>query len=323
MSATLCTIYDCEFDLYHKGVIKDNTVYVVDEKGNSRSAKECVCEHINWDMVQFYTGYYDETNTEPQKDTSKWGYFLLTTGEIMVPPTYDYAYPFYGDRAKVKKDNRYGFIVPEGREVVESVWDDTARAFHKALSWVKKDGKFGYIDKNGEVILSPQFEMAKEFQYLDVFTIDSKEERQYAALVKKDGKHGYIDERGTYIFEPIFDDGKEFWDRGYAPVMIRGKWGFIDRRGEFVVAFQFDNIGSSDGFITRENVNKEKTFFGYNAEVVSFYTVKKYKQWGLLTDDFDIIMPEDGNRYVLHREMKIYIKDGTVTSKRKLKADKG
>ncbi|AKL94572.1 hypothetical protein CACET_c10890 [Clostridium aceticum] len=320
MRAGCCTIYDCEFDLYYKGRIKDKVVYVVDEEGNYKAAEEYVCQHISFDMVQFYIGCYDESNTEPQKDTSKWGYFLLSTGVIIVPPTYDYAYPFYGDRAKVKKNNRYGFIDPEGREVVEIVWDDTADAFHKALSWVKKEDKFGYIDKNGEVILSPQFEVAKEFRCLDVFTVHSQEKRQYAALVKKDGKYGYIDKKGTYIFEPSFDDAKEFWDIGYAAVMVRGKWGFINGRGEFVVALQFDDVGGSDGFITRKNVNKEKTFFGYNAEVVSFYTVKKYKQWGLLTDDFDIIMPEDGKQYVIHRGMKIYIKDGKVTSRRELKS---
>lgn len=34
MDKEACTIYDCEFDLYYKGLIMDSTVYRIDEEGN-------------------------------------------------------------------------------------------------------------------------------------------------------------------------------------------------------------------------------------------------------------------------------------------------
>lgn len=31
-----CTIYDCEFDLHHKGIIIEDDVYALDKKGNKQ-----------------------------------------------------------------------------------------------------------------------------------------------------------------------------------------------------------------------------------------------------------------------------------------------
>lgn len=322
MTKELCTIYDCEWDLYYKGAIEDNTVYRIDEEGSLAPAGEYICEHIDFDMVQFYTGCYDGTYTEPGKGTSKWGYFQRSTGRVIVPPTYDYAYPFYCDRAKVQKNKKYGFIDPEGSAVVEIIWDDTANAFHKALCWVKEGDKFGYIDKYGTVVLPPQFEVAKGFQFIG----KSYDEHKYAALVKKDGKYGYIDEKGNYIFEPGFKDARKFWRIGhepvksFAPIRIYEKWGFIDINGDFAAAFQFDDVGQEGAFSTTGNINKEKALFG--AEHIHFYTVRKFGQWGLMNSDFNVIMPEDGKRYVEYRGTKVYIKDGKVTSMRKLEVKK-
>ena len=316
MKEIACTIYDCEFDLYHKGVIKDNVVYKLDNEGNPVPIKEYVCEYVDFDRVQFYTGYYDRTYSEPQKDNSKWGYFQLSTGSVIVPPIYDYACPFYGDRARVYKNKKYGFIDTEGSEVVEVLWDNTAGAFHEALCWVRKGDKFGYIDKRGRVILSPQFDIAKEFEFIG----NDYEGHKYAALVKKDGKYGYIDEKGKYIFEPSFDDAKKFWSKGYAPVKAYGKWAFIDKSGEFVVAFQFHEVGEEGRFEINEYLENQKTL---SSELyIDFYTVNKDGQWGLMDSNFNIIMPEPGANYVIYKGIKLFIKEGRVTSKRKVPLNK-
>lgn len=355
-----CTIYDCEFDLYHKGLIKDNIVYSLDDEGNPVPPREHICEYVDFGRVQFYIGHCNIHYAESGEDDSKWGYLQYSTGRIVVPPIYDYAAPFYGNRACVKKNKKYGFIDPEGREIVETIWDDTAGNFRGNLCWVKEGEEFGYIDKNGTIVIPLQFDTAEQFQS---FRKDNQEDCKYAALVKKDGKYGYIDqmgnyifelvfdtaeqfhsisknncgdynyaaivkrdgkygyinENGNYIFEPSFEDAKEFWSVGYAPVKY-GRWSFIDRSGEFVVAFQFDEIGESGNFSTKKIINEEKVRYG--AEYIDFYTVKKDGQWGVMIDNFDIIMVEDDLHYVVYRDMRIYIKNGRVTSMRKLKIKK-
>jgi len=312
MDKELCTIYDCEWDLYYKGVIQDNVVCVLDNEGNPDIASEYICEYIDFDMVQFYIGYYDEM-TNSKKDKSKWGYFRLSTGRVVVPPIYNHTNPFYGDRAKVQKDKKYGFVDPEGIEVVKTIWSDAAGAFYTEICWVKEGDKFGYIDKFGAVVLPPQFEDAKQFRSIG----KAYEKNKYVALVKKDGKYGYIDGKSDYIFEPSFEDAKEFCSRGYAPVMTHEKWSFIDGNGEFVVAFQFDDVGESGMVHTNENLNKEKA--SNKTEYIHFYTVRKHRQWGLMNDDFEIIMPLDVQNYVVYIGNKIYITDGRVTSIRKVK----
>lgn len=317
MDKEFCTIYDCEFDGYQKGVVADNIVYAIDDDGNQAPAREYICEYVDFGMVQFYTGYYDESGEYLERKSSKWGYFQLSTGKVLIPPIYDYARPFYGDRAMVEKDKKYGFIDPEGNEVVEIKWDETDIAFHKAPSWVRGGDKYGYIDKHGQVVIPLKFELAKGFKSIE----ESYKGNRYVALVKKGGKYGYIDEKGNYIFEPSFEDAKAFWNfdcnptRCFAPVKAFGKWGFIDLRGKVIVDFQFDNIGESKYFYVADNTNIDKRSFGNHR--IQFYTVKKDGQWGLMNGDFDIIMQDEGQQYVVYRGRRVYMKDGRVTSIRK------
>lgn len=318
-----CTIYDCEFDLYRSGVLKDNIVYALDDEGNEVPAKEYVCEYVDFGMVQFYTGDYNQTGARSKGDDCKWGYFLHSTGEVVIQPIYDYAYPFYGDCAKVEKDMKCGFIDYEGREVVRIMWDDTDSSLNQGLCWVRKGDKFGYINDLGVVVISPQFEMAKVFQFIG----DSYEDKKCTAIVKKYGKYGFIDEKGEYIFKPSLDDARDFWPAGYgqkkryaAPVKAFGKWGFIDNKGHLIVDFQLNDVGREESFSTKEIINKEKVRL--DEEHINFYTVNKDGKWGIMNNDLEVVMPEDGQNYVVYRNRKIYIKNGWVVSIRRIKVKK-
>lgn len=313
MIKELCTVYDCEFDLYHDAVIKDDIVYALDKEGNSVPVRDYICPYVDFDMVQFYTGF-DGRHVAPERDNSKWGYVQLSTGKIIVPPKYDYALPFYGNRASVKTNNKYGFIDPKGSEIVELIWDDTDSSFYKGLCWVKKDSKFGYIDERGTIVLPLQFENAEQFERIGK---DNNGDYEYTALVKKDGKYGYIDIKGNYIIEPSFDEVKKFWFKDYIAVKAHEKWKFISKRGELVSAFEFDDVGESGVFSIKEIALEKKLFSG--AGHIDFYTVKKGGKWGIMFENSDIVMLEGHERYVVYRNMKIYIKDGHVTSMRKLK----
>jgi hypothetical protein len=306
MNSINCTVYDCEFDQYSIGVIIDNIVYILDKDKNPALAREFVCEHIDFDLVQFYIGHYNiQYYDDAEKDTSKWGFFNLSTGKIVVPAQYDYASPFYGDRAMVKKDGKCGFINPQGEIVADIIWDQIDDALLNTPCPVKKNGKWGYIDKNGKVIFEPCLETAERFEAV--------EPEGYAAVIKKDGKYGFIDEKVNYIFEPKFDGAKKFWRRGYAPVKGYGKWGFIDRMGALTMTFQFDDLGEGSGYFQNEGISK------ILGRYVEFYTVKINEKWGIIDDNFNIIMPELKNRYITYAGYDTYIKDGRITSKRKKK----
>lgn len=326
MKYTKCTIYDCEFENYVDGVIINNVVYVYDETNNIILPKEKVCEYVDYGMVQFFIGEYNYI-----KDTgnAKWGYLNLLDGEIVVPPIYDKAFPFYGDRACVMLNGKYGFIDPWGNIIVKLIWDNSYITFHNGLCPVKKSFLWGYIDKDGNAIIKPRFEESNHFEefekgiyiakvkkdskygYIDeygkfvispVFEILDRfsmiNNKTFIALVKKEHKYGYIDIAEKYIVEAHFDDAKPFWKKGYAPVMIKGLWAYIDIHGEFVIPFQFQEVG--DGFFNDD-----------------FYPVKKNDKWGIIDENLNILMPGEDKRYVIYKDRKIYIKEGRITSKRK------
>lgn len=316
-----CTIYDCEFDSYQKGVIKDNIVYAISNQ-RTMPAKEIICEYVDYGLVQFYIGEYNsheelDYGFKKKNTKSKWGFFDHSTGEIVITPQYEYAYPFYGDRAKVELNGKFGFIDPDGNIAVNIVWDECDSSFTRGnVCQVKKDQLWGLVDKNGNIIVHPQYEVIKDFEV----TISRNEDSDYAALIIKDGKYGFINTKGNYLIEPYLDQARSFWGRlyfdgdlSYAPVMIRDKWGYIDSNGEFVVALQFDDVGGMDSI----SIKDEKALFGRKS--ISFQTVKKDNQWGIIDQYLNIIIPNKGVRYVEYEGHRIYIKDGRITSSREIK----
>jgi len=303
MHQTPSTIYDCEYARYVKGVIIHNKVHALDKEDNPAPAKDYLCEAIDFNMVQFHVGYYSNIYFEGYLDTSKWGYFHLSNGEIVVSPIYDYAEPFYGDRALVKLDGKYGFLDPDGSVVVDLIWDDCDSSFLMGgLCPVRQGSLWGYIDKTGTVIVEPTFETADRFERTQEVTYGVK--GTHAALVKKDGKYGYLDDKGEYIFETKLDDARRFWCKGYASVMINGIWGFIDRYGEFAVTLQFEDV-------------EDRGYFGWGQRD-GVFLVKKAGQWGIMDEHLNVVMPDKGVRYVVYGNIKIYLRDGRITSERKV-----
>lgn len=298
MNKINCTVYDCEFAVYHNGVIIENVVYILDADGKPNLAREYICNYVDFGLVQFYVGDYDESDINYSKNTSKWGYFEFSTGKVAVPPMYNYGGPFYGERACVIKNMKFGFINQYGEVVVDFIWDGLGRSFPRNLYCVKSGLMFGYIDKNGIVVLQPQFEMTGDFKFIG----SGCDEYQYAAMVKKDGKYGFIHEKGKYIIEPKFEEAKAFCKTGYALVMKDKKWWVISCEGELIIDSQFDEV-------------KE----GGIGEKGDYYIVKRNNQWGIVDSEYKFIIPDDGSSFVVCKDRKIYIKDGKIESIKKIK----
>jgi hypothetical protein len=305
-----CTIYNCEWDEYYDGIIIDDTVYVLDKEGNILPT-----EQLRWEawyniipLMQFYTSSYDREKNDQGRNkraSSQWGFFHLDTRKIIVPPAFDYVFPFYSDCAKVVKNGKYGFVACDGRLVVDTVWDETCHFYDAALCPVRKDSKWGLIDKTGKEVFVPQFDQVDEFKAI----LNGEEGLHftYAALVMKDGKYGFIDDKGNYILPPKFDDARGFSIEGYAPVKGNGKWGFLDHTGAIVVPLQFDAVGEYGMFYMLGR--------SWGKGCVEFFTVMLDGRWGIMDSDSNVIMPDGNVSYIIYKGMKLYIKNGRVTSK--------
>lgn len=255
--AVACTIYDCEYQVYVNGVIGSNIVYAIDKDGIYIPAKDYICEHVDYGIVQFYIGnYYENIDLCDKNNNAKWGYFDLDSGCILVNPFYEYAGPFYSDRACVVKNGKIGYINNNFYIVIDIIYDEVhkgkshwyyenGRHIEKTEPWVvRKDNKWGYIDKYGKVLIPLNFEYASLFH-------------ENRAEVKINQKYGYINLKGDLVIKPVYDEIDEFKCIGKddikshyaARVRNDGKYGFIDEDGIniteclFEEAFEFWDIG--------------------------------------------------------------------------------
>ncbi len=234
MKQSKCTIYDCEFDNYVEGIITGNIVFAISDSNNPIPAKCKICEYVDYGMVQFYVGEYDYYLNED--GDAKWGFFNFSDGEIIVPPIYDQADCFSGNRARVILEDKHGFLDQYGKVAIDLIWDDSYGSFYEGLCAVKKHLLWGYINKEGRVVIEPRYEFAEQFKLIknDVFL----------ARVKENGKYGYIDKNGKFVVKPRFDIMEQFLlikkEVSVALVENDGKYGYINKQGKLVIPYEFE-----------------------------------------------------------------------------------
>ena len=140
---------------------------------------------------------------------------------------------FYGGMAKVKKNNKYGFIDFKDKKLVIPLIYDNALNFNTGVAPVKKGTKWGVIDKTGKEVLS--------FKY-DRIQPNSGYLRLY-----KDGKVGLWSKRyGLFIpveFEEIRVGNPSKFVNGFKNGQI------VQFQNGKQIAIPFDKIRTSGSII--------------------------------------------------------------------------
>ena len=67
----------------------------------------------------------------------------------MIQPQFDSVSDFYKGLARVKQDNKWGYIDKTGKEVIPCKYD-VAIFFSEGLARIKLNGEYSYIDKTGK-----------------------------------------------------------------------------------------------------------------------------------------------------------------------------
>ena len=225
--------------------IRDKRVKEEDAQKKTQRLLNIPDEEIGW--------FTDET-------TSKYGFRLKSTREIIISPKYDFAIPFSEGLAVVKINGKYGYIDKTGKEITPLKYDSVSR-FSEGLAVVTFNGKSGFIDKSGKEITPLKYDdfgvfseglvrvklngkwgyidkMGKEITPLKYdFAFDFSEG---LAVVTFNGKSGFIDKTGKEIIPLKYDNADKF-SEGLASVKLNGKWGFIDKTGKEIIPPKYDD----------------------------------------------------------------------------------
>lgn len=130
---------------------------------------------------------------------------------------YDEVRNFQEDLAVVSKNEKYGFINKNGKEVIPRIYDD-AFDFSEGLAAVLKNEKYGFIDKQGQEVIPCIYD--------DVFDFS-----EGLAAVLKNGKCGFIDKQGQEVIPCIYDNARSFHE-GLVAVMKNNRWSFLNKDGK-------------------------------------------------------------------------------------------
>ena len=208
----------------------------------------------------------------------KGDYYINKHGERINSYTYDDAYSFSEGLAKVKKDEKYGFIDAEGNIAVPLIYDD-ALGFSEGYAAVRQNRKYGFIDKNGNIVIPIIYDKISSFKE-GLAKVEKDGKQSYIntngeeallitdnytyfglfseglAMVEKDGKCGFINTKGENVIPIIYEEASDFQE-GFASVKKDGKYGAIDSENNVVVPFEYDFVGDfNEGFASVEKDGK-------------------------------------------------------------------
>lgn len=214
-------------------------------------------------------GHFSEGLVAVRKNR-KWG-FIDQLGNVVIPYQYNAAYDFYEGLAIIRKydpkDTRKykeGYIDKKGNEL--AVAYDEVFKFKEGRARVKKDEKVGFIDKAGNVVVSIAYESATDFKdgiawvYKDIYfqepvIIDKNGAPLYtdykfypisdntSVLInvekRSTGKWGYINKKGEAVIPFIFENAGPFHDGLACVSKGNRKYGYINEAGELVISYKY------------------------------------------------------------------------------------
>lgn len=134
------------------------------------------------------------------------------------------------DRILVRRDGKYGYLNPKGKEIIPCQYD-RANLFIDNRAAVCKNGKWGIINIAGQPVLPIEYDNSgyrgEAYIYHDSL-----------ALIEKNRHYGFVDMDGNIVIQPTFANAYQFTN-GLAPVSV-GLWGYIDTKGNFFIPPVFD-----------------------------------------------------------------------------------
>ncbi len=179
----------------YNGFIKSGKVYLKDKEGNFYLPERN--ELFLWDC---------ENGLIEVKIGRKWGYADIHTGEIVIPPQWDWVRPFYGGYAHVanryrggrrSRTHEHGVINTKGKCVIPLEYADCSRITiwlkhgeRKETFFIMKKGNlYGIVNEKNEIVIPFEYTKIKYVEDIEI-GYDSYSKN---LICKKGRKYGVID----------------------------------------------------------------------------------------------------------------------------------
>ena len=241
--------------------------------------------------------------------------------------------PFENTVLKYKRDDRYGLISLEGKEITDAIYEEISSVTYKeGMLLVKQDGKYGVININGKVVIKPEYDNITVDNYYDVNTGYQRTGFIVCSIKDEGYRYGYVDYRGKKILDTIYtevervtdlEDEKDVYIVAYKDgqagllknkklildyeyediiyyayndvfiVQRNGKQGITDRKGKIKIDTKYTNISFGGIYVNAVDENNETKILDLNGNELSDGYIAK-------------IPTKDGEHYIVYDEEGLY-----------------
>jgi len=155
--------------------------------------------------------------------------YIDCVGNIVIPPTFQDAFPFRNGVATVRRNGLWGAINPNGELVIPAI-HTRPLIFTEGLAsfsagHVNAPYRVGVMSLTGETLIKPRYRSISHFS-------------GGLACVYTGELYGYIDRSGNQIIPPFFEDARSF-SEGLAAVKMNGAWGYIHPDASTAIPMRF------------------------------------------------------------------------------------
>lgn len=200
----------------------------------------------------------------------KWGY-IDKSGAVVIPLQFEHAHSFENGIAIVglitSDGEKYGCIDRTGRFVLPPIYDRISQYFHEGITSITVNSRVGLMNSSAQILCEPKYDE------IDTFT-------DGLAQFTKHGNVGLLDSSGREVVPARFKAVRRFSEGLMAVAVWKPfslKWGFIDSSMEFAVKPLFRSVEAfSDGLALVESENNQ---FGYIDKNGNFIVTPQY-DWG-------------------------------------------
>lgn len=156
---------------------------------------------------------------------------------------------FSNGLAKIKKNEKYGFINKINELIIPCVYDKVSH-FKDGFALAKIKTKEFLINTQGEIFKS-KFKIASTFN-------------DGLAIVKQDKKFGFINSKNELVIDYIFDGIWGNFKNNKCLVKKNNHYGLIDEKGNIIIDFLYKEVRSLGNDVFPAKINKKWTLLNIN-----------------------------------------------------------